>query len=102
MDNQHRKITGYRELNEEEIDLMNEVKALGVQIEAVLLKVGHHITEQNLKAIAEVDGSHEYDKHETILRHNNATPSRFLSMAKSEFQTGLMHATRAVAQPEFF
>lgn len=34
MENQHRKIKGYRELSQAEIDLMNEVKALGPQIEA--------------------------------------------------------------------
>ena len=28
MDNQHRKITGYRELSQDEINLMNEAKAL--------------------------------------------------------------------------
>ena len=32
MENQHRKITGYRELSQEEIDQMNKVKALGIQI----------------------------------------------------------------------
>ena len=39
MENQHRKIIGYRELSQEEIDLMNEIKALGAAIEAVELKV---------------------------------------------------------------
>lgn len=29
MDNQHRKISGYRELTQAEIDLMNKIKALG-------------------------------------------------------------------------
>ncbi len=29
MDNQDRKITGYRELSQEEIDLMNEIKSQG-------------------------------------------------------------------------
>lgn len=29
MENQHRKITGYRELNAEEIALMNEIKEIG-------------------------------------------------------------------------
>tara|TARA_Y100000034_G_C6838695_1_gene379238 strand:- start:678 stop:794 length:117 start_codon:yes stop_codon:yes gene_type:complete len=28
MENQHRKITGYRELDETEIAMMNEIKAL--------------------------------------------------------------------------
>ena len=36
MENQHRKISGYRELSQAEIDLMNEVKALGPTIEAVV------------------------------------------------------------------
>lgn len=29
MDNQHRKIAGYRELTQDDIDLMNRVKAVG-------------------------------------------------------------------------
>ena len=85
MENQHRKITGYRELDETEIALMNEIKALGPVIEGVLLKVDAHLKTQ-----------------EPSQARDNATPERFLAMAKSEMQTGLMYATRAVAQPEFF
>lgn len=89
MDNQHRKITGYRELNQKEIDLMNMVKALGPQIELVLRAIGEHLLEQ------EKDNSNH-------ARIDNATPERFLALAKTDLQTGLMYATRAVAQPEFF
>lgn len=32
MENQHKKIKGYRELTQAEIDLMNEVKAKGVEL----------------------------------------------------------------------
>ena len=32
MDNQHRKIKGYRELSQEEIDLMNRIKAKGAEL----------------------------------------------------------------------
>lgn len=32
MDNQHKKIKGYRDLSQAEIDLMNEVKAIGPQV----------------------------------------------------------------------
>lgn len=32
MENQHRKISGYRELSQEEIDLMNEIKAKGIEL----------------------------------------------------------------------
>jgi len=92
MDNQHRKISGYRELNQEEIDLMNEIKALGPILEAVIYKVQSHVAKQRNDA----------PTNTTESRLNNATPERFLAIAKTEFQNGLMHATRAVAQPEFF
>lgn len=89
MDNQHRKITGYRELDQEEIDLMNEVKALGPILEAVIHKLQSHVAKQR-----GITGNED--------RMNNATPERFLAMGKTEMQDGLMHMTRAVAQPEFF
>lgn len=93
MENQHRKISGYRELSQQEIDLMNEIKALGPQIESVILKVNSHISEQ--AKLAEV-GSAEAD------RLVDATPARFSALAKTDFQTALMYLTRAVAQPTFF
>jgi hypothetical protein len=96
MENQHRKITGYRELDQTEIDLMNEVKALGIQMEAVLKKVDTHVYNQIELSFKE-GGVPSVDD-----RLRNSTPQRFLALAKTEFQTGLMYATRAVAQPEFF
>ena len=95
MENQHRKITGYRDLDQAEIDLMNEVRQLGIAQEATLKKVEEHIFNQR----SENAGIYQ----ETVKqRMDNATPERFLALAKTEFQTGLMYATRAVAQPEFF
>ncbi len=91
MENQHRKITGYRELSQTEIDLMNEVKELGAKIEDVLMRVQGHLEDQR-----------EKQHYTTKERHCNSTPDRFVALAKTEFQTGLMYATRAVAQPEFF
>ncbi|MDF5986528.1 hypothetical protein P4131_17610 [Pseudomonas aeruginosa] len=35
MDNQHRKIAGYRELAQDDIDLMNRVKAVGAELLAL-------------------------------------------------------------------
>ena len=32
MENQHRKIKGYRELSQEEVDLMNRIKAKGKEL----------------------------------------------------------------------
>lgn len=101
MENQHRKITGYRELNQQEIDLMNEVKALGPQIEAVLLKVQAHILAQR-KQISLSDTCSPDTGVELLKRLEDSTPERFAAMSKTEFQTGLMYLTRAVAQPTFF
>ena len=39
MENQHQKIKGYRDLSQAEIDLMNEIKAIGPQVQAVIEKV---------------------------------------------------------------
>ena len=94
MDNQHRRIIGYRELNQNEIDLMNEIKSLGPIIEAVLLKVQDHLKYQKAD-----DG---LPVAEITQRLKDATPERFLALSKTEFQTGLMYLTRAVAQPTFF
>lgn len=74
MDNQHKKITGYRDLSQEEIDLMNRIKALGNQI-------GELIDE--LLASPTVD-------------HSN------VEVAKVLIQTGMMSAIRAVARPTTF
>lgn len=46
MENQHQKIKGYRDLSQEEIDLMNEIKAIGPQVQAVIEKVQNHIATQ--------------------------------------------------------
>lgn len=107
MENQHRKIFGYRELGQVEIDLMNEIKALGPVIEAVITKVGNHIDSQ----VIAVEGAC-FDPKITaetleqaqaeIERLEAATPSHFQAAAKADFQTALMLLTRAVAQPTFF
>ena len=95
MENQHRKIKGYRELNQQEIDLMNKIKKLGPQIEAVLLDIGSYLDEQKLDSVND-------ENAELKDRLVNATPGRFLALAKTNIQTGLMYATRSVEQPEFF
>jgi anion-transporting ArsA/GET3 family ATPase len=74
MENQHRKVTGYRELDAAEIDLMNAIKRQG---EATRLMV------EAISASPNIDG-------------------RALAIAKTELQTGFMWLTRAVARPESF
>lgn len=74
MENQHRKISGYRDLSQEEIDAMNEVKAQGVALGDLVAK----------------------------LRANTALDQRWVSIGATELQQGLMALTRAIAQPTFF
>lgn len=74
MENQHRKISGYRELSQAEIDAMNEVKAQGVALGELVAK----------------------------LRGNGELDQRWVSIGATDLQTGLMALTRAVARPTFF
>ncbi len=74
MDNQHRKIKGYRELSQAEIDLMNEIKTKGAELGGLV---------QKLRAAEGLD-------------------QRWVSIGSTDLQTGLMALTRAVAQPTFF
>jgi hypothetical protein len=85
MENQHRKISGYRELTQQEIYLMNQIKALGPLIEAVVYDIKEHVQ----------------------LNHNNqefidAECQKWLEDGKMEMKKGLMSLTRAVARPKFF
>ena len=74
MDNQHRKIKGYRELNQEEIDAMNEVKAMGVTLGELVDK----------------------------LENNKDLDQRWIESGKTDLQKGLMALTSSIARPEFF
>ena len=74
MENQHRKIKGYRELTQEEVDLMNEVKQKGTELGELFEK---------LESLQNLD-------------------KRWLAIGKTDLQKGLMATTRAIARPEFF
>jgi len=72
MDNQHKKITGYRDLSQEEIDSMNAVKDLEARFNGMI---------EHLKALPGVDG-------------------RQVALAATNGEDAFMHAVRAIAQPE--
>ena len=74
MDNQHRRIKGYRELSEAEIALMNDIKELGEALEQLV---------ERLRATEDID-------------------QRGVSIGATGLQTALMALTRAVARPESF
>ena len=96
MDNQHRKIDGYRELSQAEIDMMNTIKAMGPQMEELLATVARHLVAQRQAAQAAGDQGVENS------RMDRAQPERWAAIARTHFQEGLMALTRAVAQPTFF
>ena len=74
VDNQHKKITGYRDLTEAEIELMNEVKALSEKVGELVLKV---------QTTGDID-------------------IRWASEAKTDLQKGFMCLTRSIARPTTF
>lgn len=129
MENQHRIITGYRDLSAEEIALMNEIKQAGYMLESIVAKVERHVAKQyeavmpNFKsaddldidpsdpkrddtaaAISEVKDTPEEARAKSTERNrlNYATPGRWNAIARTHLQEGLMALTRAVAQPGSF
>ena len=74
MDNQHKQIKGYRDLSQEEIDLMNEAKSLAVQVGDLVAKI----------------------------QANPLTHKRWVSIGQTDLQKGFMSLIRAVAQPTTF
>lgn len=74
MENQHRKISGYRELNQDEINNMNAIKAHGK-------KLGELVE---------------------TMRHIEGIDQRWVSIGATNLQQGLMALTRAIAKPDFF
>lgn len=98
MENQHRQIKGYRELTQEEIDLMNRIKEKGAELGLLLGEAQAYLSRQVVAALnLEKDGNRD-----EVFRLDEAGPQRWLAIARTDFQTGLMALTRAIAQPTFF
>lgn len=91
MDNQHQKISGYRDLTQKEIDLMNEAKALEANVLAFHRKVGAHLDSQKHEA------EFEPPEFERIVQ---ALPARWHFIARTDIETGFMALVRAIAQPQ--
>ena len=74
MDNQHKLIKGYRDLSQEEIDLMNKIKAVGEKVGSLLDDV----------------------------KNNFETDQRWASIAQTDLQKGFMALVRSIAKPGSF
>jgi hypothetical protein len=105
MDNQHRKITGYRELSAAEINLMNRIKEKGAELLALQSELaGYLSTQAETKAhhakISKVAPEDEASPECVELRRFQAAePQRWAAIGKTDIQTGIMALVRAVAQP---
>lgn len=69
------KITGYRQLSEQEVALMNKIKAKGVELGELV---------------------------DLLRGHGNLVDQRWVSIGATDLQTGLMALTRAVDKPTTF
>lgn len=74
VENQHRKIKGYRDLSEEEITAMNNVKEIAAMV-GDLVKA---------------------------MEDTGCLDQRWVTIAKTDLQKGFMAATRSIAKPDFF
>jgi len=74
MKDQHKKIKGYRDLSQSEIDAMNAIKEKADEVGVLIERLGE---------IEDID-------------------KRWLSIAKTDLQKGFMAAVRSVAKPGSF
>lgn len=95
MDNQHRKISGYRELSQGEVDLVNAVKA---QEKAFLALVETQTDWSYLQTQDAIKAKNAGDSTE-IQRLSKAEPGRWASIAKTHIQEGASALVRAITQP---
>lgn len=74
MENQHQKITGYRDLSQQEIDVMNRCKAMSEEVGKLT---------EDVKSIPETD-------------------KRWVAVAVTDLQKGFMALVRSIARPTTF
>lgn len=90
MKDQHTKIKGYRDLSQQEIDLMNRIKDHGEKTRELLNELN------------------KLRNHQMIHMDNSLTPEqknesvRCIDRATAHLQTGQMWFVRAVALPDSF
>ena len=96
MENQHQKIKGYRDLSQVEIDLMNEIKAKGAELGALVEKLFDH-TRQQIDA-ANAHGTQTGDFSE-FQRLTDAEPHHWVATGATNLHTGLMPVSAGCSDP---
>jgi hypothetical protein len=102
MDNQHRKISGYRELSQAEIDLMNRIKAHAEETRALVIAVRETVTPHIETRTVQVGCEPFEFAVGSIGIGHEAGPLRWVGLADDHLQQGFMALTRAVAQPSTY
>lgn len=88
MDNQHKKIKGYRDLSQDEIDLMNEIKQKGDELGCLFSKLERVFEKSEDKVQLSVAQS--FQRQQCI------------TQAEVNLKQGIMWMVRSVALPESF
>lgn len=83
------KITGYRQLSEQEVRLMNEGKALAEQVGEYIAKLRSHPQAKPEQAPTEEGALQPLDQ-------------RWISIGATQLQQGFMAVIRGIAQPTTF
>ena len=96
MENQHKKIKGYRDLSQEEIDLMNEGKELAEQVGAWIEK----LETQAIVGANTIAGMP--DMNEAVELGLKLPDIRWVRIGQTHLQQGFMAAIRAIAKPTTF
>ncbi|MDO5940636.1 Acb2/Tad1 domain-containing protein [Burkholderia cepacia] len=98
MDNQHKLIAGYRDLTEDEIALMNEVKKKAAEVGDLVEKL-----RAALPAF-KIDGEPVQVGGQTLIGVSEEAyeTDRWLTIGQDHLQQGFMALTRAVARPTTF
>ncbi|MFL9883106.1 hypothetical protein PQR66_08720 [Paraburkholderia agricolaris] len=107
MDNRHKKIKGYRDLSQAEIDLMNQIKQKGnelLQLHAQLAGYLDTAYETKIDAAKASTRHRPWDQGASdecieYRRFVDAEPQRWAAIGRTDIQTGIMALVRAVAQP---
>lgn len=103
MENQHRKIAGYRELSQTEIHLMNRIKTKGAELLDLQAELVDLMKLQEMNKLNAMDqaptSDAEAEAKAEFNRFNAAEPFRWAAVGKTDIQTGIMALVRAVAQP---
>lgn len=110
MENQHRKIKGYRDLSQQEIDLINRIKSKGFELLSLQDELSSMLSaDEDSKRESAINSLGDSDLNELtggsvecaeFRRFTLSEPFKWVDIGKTNIQTGIMALVRSIAQPE--